>query len=146
MQRDTRSKRRDGKTWSGRERNGTGTGNRVIFVPNQISRPSPSLVSVPAVYHPVVRRLGLVPTVSCPTVRPLPDCFPSHRLPSCCFHPIPRSHTILLSRISVQHWGSYFHSIYHRFCRFHVIYMTMDVFVIVAVVSIELRRTSDWTI
>ena len=82
---DTRGKSRDGKKRSGRgrERDGTGTESRVIFrsFPTAISRPFPSLVSVPAVYHPVVRRLVAVPTVSRPTV--------------CLFVPIPsrRSHT-----------------------------------------------------
>ena len=73
---------------------GTGTGRdgngkpRDFSFPTTISRPFPALVSVPVVYHPVVRCLVLVPTVCRPTVRRLPDCFPPHRLPSCS-HPIP---------------------------------------------------------
>ena len=68
-------------------RDGNGEPRDFSF-PTAISRPFPSLVSVPAVYHPAVRRLVPVPTVSRLTVCPLPGFFPFHRLPSCS-HPIP---------------------------------------------------------
>ena len=72
-------------TGTGRDENGK---QREFSLPTTISQPFQSLVSVPVVYHPVVRCLVLVPTVCRPTVRRLPDCFPPHRLPSCS-HPIP---------------------------------------------------------
>ena len=94
------------RTGTGRKGNGK---PRDFSFPTAISRPFPSLVSVLAVYHPVVRRLVPVPTVSRPTVRPLPDCSPSHRLPSCS-HPIhPDVRTQFLpSRISYKVSGRLF--------------------------------------
>ena len=85
---DTRGKSRDG--------NGTGREQetRDFSFPTAISRPFRSLVSIAAVYHPVVWRLVSVPTVSRPTVRPLPNCFPSHRLYPVVPIPSRRPHTI----------------------------------------------------
>ena len=71
--------------------------------PTASSRPVPSLVSVPAVYHPAVRCLGPVPTVSRPTI-------------NSCSHPIPTLENSLSN------------SIYHRFCRFLIMspWMQLD--------------------
>ena len=85
-------------------RDGNGEPRDFSF-PTAISRPFPSLVSVPAVYHPAVRRLVPVPTVSRLTVCPLPGFFPFHRLPSCS-HPIPIfAHNF--SHPASHYWGSY---------------------------------------
>ena len=73
--RDTRGKSLDGKKWSGRERDGTETVNHVP------DRDFPTLSVV--VFCP--RRLSSRRKASCSR----PDCFPSHRLPSCS-HPIQR--------------------------------------------------------
>ncbi|CAN0557307.1 unnamed protein product, partial [Laminaria digitata] len=66
----TRGKSWDGKMWSGRERYGIREReSRGYFVPD----PFPSLVYVPTVYRPAVKRLVRVPTVSRSAVRCPPD-------------------------------------------------------------------------
>ena len=65
--------------WSRRERDGTETACDIAFFPIAISRPFPSLVSVPTIYavcHPHVRCLF-----------PVPDRFLSHFLPQQLFPP-----------------------------------------------------------
>ena len=88
----------------------TGRGNRVISFPTAISRPFPSLVSVPTVYHPAVRCPVSVPSVYRPTGCFLPDLFQSHCLTSCS-HPIPTfAHKFY--HPALHYWDSYFQSVY----------------------------------
>ena len=78
--------------------------------PNAISRPFPSLVSVPTIYLPAVRCLVPVPSVYHPAACSLPGCFPvplpGQLVPS---HPDVRAH-FRPSLISIL--GHYLHSIY----------------------------------
>ena len=109
-------------TGTGRDGNGK---PRDSSFPTAICRPFPSLVSVPAVYHPVVRRLVPVPTVSRPTVRPHPDCVPSHRLPRCS-HPMPTfAHNFSHPASQYIFGGCYFRSVYHRFSLFLIMDATI---------------------
>ena len=114
------------ETGSGGDGNGK---TRDRSFPTTISRPL-SLISVPAVQHPVEKRLVPVHTFSRPTVRPLLNCFSSHRLPSCS-HPIPTfahdfSHPASHSHNNIRAVTSYFNSIYHRFSRFLNIFVLYD--------------------
>ena len=77
---------------SGTVRYGNGKPREISFR-NGISRPFPSVVSVPTVYCPAVRCLVPVPSVDHPAFCSITDCFPSHSLASCS-HPILTSHTV----------------------------------------------------
>ena len=92
-----------GKSQTGRVRYENGKPCGFLF-PTASSRPVPSLVSVPTVYHPAV-------AVSCsPQDRFLSHCC----LPSCC-DPV-----LTCANRSVSH------SIYRRFCRCPIIHVAMD--------------------
>ena len=101
--RDTRGKSRDGeKKWSGCERDGTGTGNSVIFR----SRPQ---------FPDPFRRWFLFPPSTIPSESSCsrPDCFPSHCSPPSRLFPVHRLRSCSHPIPTFAH--NFFHPAYHYY-------------------------------
>ena len=104
---------------------GTGTGNRVIFRSRpRFPDPSRRWFLFPPSTIPS-RGDVPVPTISRRTVCPLPDCFPSHGLPSCS-NPTPTfAHNFSHPASQYIFGGCYFRSVYHRFSLFLIMDATI---------------------